>query len=91
MKFYLATPFAFVSSLLLPLAAHAASSPVLDQYGNPVAGASQAASAAQGVAGLPFTGLELGYLVLAGIALVGCGVMLCKVGFAAGRPRRARP
>jgi hypothetical protein len=90
MKFLYATPITFATSLLLPLAAHAATTPVLDQYGNPVAGAAQAPSVAHGIAGLPFTGLELGYLVLAGMALVGSGAMLRKVGFATGRPRRAR-
>lgn len=113
------TAMVAATALLLPSTASAVT-PVVDQYGNPVAGvgegptagageapvagagegpaagAGEAGAAPTAVAGeaaapvatlgttgmLPFTGAELVALMLAGVALLGSGALLKRVGFA---------
>jgi hypothetical protein len=79
--------------LALPMTASAASAPVFDQYGNPVAAENEgpAATLAAGddtVGGLPFTGAELGMLMVAGFAIGGSGVALRRIGASNKRGRR---
>jgi hypothetical protein len=73
-------PLALAAVLACPAGAYATTvSPTTDQYGNPVAGAvDQPAAVAESgdVAGLPFTGMELGMLAGAGgLALLAGGAI----------------
>lgn len=73
--------------LALPAVA-AAETPIEDQYGTPTVVEGTSDDAATTVGSLPFTGAELRYLVIAGAALLGSGVMMRRVGYA--RQRRSR-
>jgi len=58
-----------LTALLLAPAVAMAESPVNDAYGSPA----QDANAASGGASLPFTGLDLGLIVVGAIALLALG------------------
>jgi hypothetical protein len=90
---------AVVAAVALPGISAAATSPVFDQYGNPVATQTEQpganvlgvadAPAADTVGGLPFTGAELSYVAFAALFILGSGVMLHRVGSKQARRRQS--
>lgn len=73
-----------VASLGIPALALAAdTTPVTDQYESPVTTTTTAA--AETTSTLPFTGAELSFIALAGVALLGSGVLLRRIGLESSR------